>query len=270
MLDTLFFYLSKIIWALISPGSFLFILLISGIALLFMNKQRLAKTVLGTAGVLLTLVAFLPIGAWLVTPLENRFPANPELPSRIHGIILLGGAIDPLKSYIWDQPEFGGAADRYHAFITLAREHSRARLVFTGGAGTLLDQEFKEADIASYFLEDMGISKRRLETERDARNTFENAVNSKVLMEPEPGENWILITSAAHMPRAVGIFCTQDWPVIPWPVDHESAPGYQTRIKFDLAGNLSSLNTHTREWIGLIAYFVTGKTPALLPGSCAE
>lgn len=268
MLDTLFFYFSKIIWALISPGSFLYLLIISGIALLFLKKQKFAKILLGTAAVLFTLVAFLPLGKWLVTPLESRFPANPELPETIDGIILLGGVIDPVKSYIWDQPEFGGAADRYLAFIELAREYPEARLVFTGGIGTLLDQEYKEADIAGYFLESMGIDRSRLELERESRNTVENAVNSKALMQPASGENWILITSAAHMSRSIGVFCQQQWPVIPWPVDHESSPGMQTRIVFDPADNLSTLNTHTREWIGLFAYYITGKTSALLPSGC--
>lgn len=268
MINTFFFYLSKIVWALVSPASLLYILLIAGIALLFLKKTRPAKTLLATVAVLLTLVAFLPLGKWLVTPLETRFAANPELPRRVDGIILLGGAIDPVNSYLWDQPEIGSAADRYTAFIELAREYPRARLIFTGGAGTLLDQEYREADVASYFLESMGINRRRLEVERDSRNTYENAVNSKALMQPEPGENWILVTSAGHMPRAVGVFCEQGWPVMPWPVDHESSPGLQTRIRFDLAGNLVSLNNHTREWAGLLAYFVTGKTSSLLPSSC--
>jgi len=236
--------------------------------MLFLKKQRIAKALLGTAAILLTLVAFLPLGKWLVTPLETRFAANPELPATIDGIILLGGVIDPVKSYIWDQPEFGGAAERYLAFSELAREYPNAKLVFTGGTGTLLDQEYKEADIALYSLESMGINRNRIEAERESRNTIENALKSKALMKPGTGENWILVTSAAHMPRSVGVFCAQDWPVIPWPVDHESSPGMQTRIAFDLAGNLSTLNTHTREWVGLVAYYITGKTSALLPSGC--
>ena len=270
LISTLFFYLSKVIWALVSPASLLYLILIAGIMLVFLKKIYLAKIFLGTAAFLFTLVAFLPLGKWAATPLESRFLTNPELPRRVDGIILLGGAIDPLNSYIWDQPEFGGAADRYIAFIELARSNPRAELVFTGGSGSLLDQEYREADIALYFLESMGINRRRLEVERDSRNTFENAVNSKALMQPRPGENWVLVTSAAHMPRAVGVFCKQGWPVIPWPVDHESSPGLQSRIRFDLAANLSTLNTHTREWVGLLAYFITGRTPAFLPSGCTQ
>ncbi|MBT6042495.1 MAG: hypothetical protein HOH14_03260 [Gammaproteobacteria bacterium] len=97
MLNTLFFYASKIIWALLSPATLIYLLLMLGIALVYFRKIDLAKILLGTAAVLLTLVAILPLGLWLASPLENRFPANPQLPDNIHGIILLGGAIDPLN-----------------------------------------------------------------------------------------------------------------------------------------------------------------------------
>ena len=269
MLNTLFFYASKIIWALLSPATLIYLLLMLGIALVYCRKIDLAKILLGAAAVLLTLIAILPLGLWLASPLENRFPANPQLPDNIDGIILLGGAIDPLKSYIWNQPEFGDAADRYIAFIELAKNYPDAELIFTGGAGSLLDQEYKEADVALYFLESMGIERSRLEMERDSRNTYENAVNSKALVKPRPGENWILVTSATHMPRSMGVFCQQDWAVIPYPVDHATSPGRQMRLSFNLAENLAALNYHAREWAGLLAYFVSGKTSAFLPGQCS-
>lgn len=269
-MDTAFFYISKLLWALAAPGTLLCLALLAGIVLVFLDKPRPAKLLLGTAGTALALIAFLPAGKWLAAPLENRFPANPDLPAQVDGIILLGGGIDPLRSYSWNQPEFGAAADRYTAFIELAKRYPRARLLFTGGSGALLDQAYKEADVALYFLESMGVGKDRLSVERDSRNTRENAVNSKALVMPQAGETWVLVTSAAHMPRAVGVFCSQGWPVMAYPVDHETAPGRLLRIDFDPAGNLSTLNDHSREWAGLAAYFLTGKTPALLPGDCHQ
>lgn len=268
MINTLFFYASKIAWILVSPANLLYLLILTGTVLLFLQQLRLARMLLGTGLILLTLAAFLPLGKWIGTPLETRFAANPDLPQRIDGIILLGGAVNPLNSYIWDQAEIGAAADRYLAFVTLAREYPQAKLVFTGGTGAILDQEYKEADIALYLLESLGIEPDRLELERDSRNTFENALYSKPLMNPAANENWILVTSAAHMPRAVGIFCAQDWPVIAYPVDHRTSPGKQLRIGLNLADNLDSLNQTTREWMGLLAYRLTGKTSALLPSGC--
>jgi len=268
MANSLFFFLSKILWALLSPGTLILLMLMAGTALLFLHQTKVAKLLLGAAGLLLVLITLLPVGGWLATPLEKRFPANPELPRTVDGIILLGGAIDPLTSYIWDQPEFGAAADRYFGFIEMANRYPRAKLIFTGGAGTLLDQEYKEADVALYFLESMGIRKSRLEIERDSRNTYENAINSKALMNPQPGETWLLVTSATHMPRSVGVFCQQNWPVIPYSVDHETTLGRQWQPSFDPVGNLEDINTFAREWAGLLVYYITGKTSALFPRGC--
>lgn len=268
MLNTLFFFFSKIVWALLSPANLLYLLVLAGTVLLFLHKTRPARLLLGTAAILLTIAAFVPVGKWLATPLETRFAANPELPRNIDGIILLGGAADPLTSYLWDQAELGEGAERYLAFARLAQDHPRAKLVFTGGNGAILDQAYREADIALYLLESLGINRRRLELERDARNSWENAINSKALMNPAADETWVLVTSAAHMPRALGVFCAVDWPVIPYPVDHQTAPGSQMRFGLDLAGNLESLNKASREWVGLVVYRLTGKTSALFPDGC--
>jgi len=268
MANSLFFFLSKILWALFSPGTLILLMVMTGTALLFLHQIKVAKLLLAAAGLLLVLITLFPVGDWLASPLEKRFPANPELPRTVDGIILLGGAIDPLTSYIWNQPEFGAAADRYFGFIEMANRYPRAKLVFTGGTGSLLDQEYKEADVALYFLESMGIRNSRLEIERDSRNTYENAINSKALMNPQPGENWLLVTSATHMPRSVGVFCQQNWPVIPYPVDHETTPGRQWQPSFDPIGNLEDINTYAREWAGLLVYYITGKTSALFPRDC--
>ena len=268
MLGTLFFYLSKFIWALVAPASVLYLLFVGGCLLLWFGKTRLASRVLGPTLALFTLVAFLPLGNWLATPLEQRFEANPELPESVDGIIMLGGAVDAMTSYIWNQPEFGPAADRYFALADLARQYPDATLVFTGGSGSVRDQAFKEADIAEVVFATIGINGRNLVMERESRNTQENALNSKALVNPEPGESWVLITSAQHMPRSVGIFCQQGWPVIPYPVDHKTAPGRQFRIEFNPGENLESLNHVTREWLGLLAYYLTGKSDSLLPAGC--
>lgn len=268
MINTLFFYLSKFVWTLLSPANLFYLMLLAGTVLLFLQKLRPAKLLIGVSVVLLSLAAFLPLGKWIGTPLETRFAANPELPGTIDGIILLGGAVDPLNSYIWNQAELGSAAERYLAFATLAKDNPSAKLIFTGGSGSLIDQDYREADIALYLLENLGLDRRRLELERGSRNTWENVVNSKALMMPAAGETWILVTSAAHMPRAAGVFCAQGWPVIPYPVDHETSPGNQLRIGLDLADNLDTLNNSTREWLGLLVYRLTGKTAALFPAGC--
>lgn len=267
-MNSLFFIFSKLAWLVVSPGSFLLLLLIAGLLLLYRNKARAAKWLLTLPVVLFTLVAALPLDEWLAWPLESRFPANPPLPEEIDGIILLGGAFMTLESAAWDQVEVSAAADRNFAFLALARRYPVARLIFSGGSGLLGEQEFREAEPARRFMEELGFPASRVVFERESRNTWENALNSRELAAPAPGQNWVLVTSASHMPRSVGTFCELGWPVIPWPVDHQTTPGRLLRVEFDLANNLVSFTTAFREWLGLAAYYFTGRIPSLFPSSC--
>lgn len=265
-MDTVFFFASKIVWALISPDSLIVILGVGAWLTLIFGWQRLSRQLLSLCGLLLLVIGCLPVGEWLISPLENRFAANAALPSQVEGIIVLGGFLNPGMSNAWNQAELGDAADRLTAFQYLARLYPDAQLVFSGGSGSLTNQEFKEAETAQYLMEQLGMTSRAIVFESESRNTAENAINSKQLVSPTAGANWILVTSAFHMPRAVGIFCKQDWPVHPYPVDHYSLKGNLLRLNFQFSGNLSMLREAMREWVGLIAYSVSGRTSQLLPG----
>ena len=80
-----------------------------------------------------------------------------------------------------------------------------------------------------------------------------------------PEGQWLLVTSAFHMPRSVGIYRKQGWNVIPYPVDHYSTTEIGLKLDPKLWRNLRDLNTAMREWIGLVVYYLTGKTDQLLP-----
>ena len=267
-MDTLFFWLSKLAWILISPDSLLLILILSSCALLYLGKDKIAKPLLGLTCVFLGLIAFLPLHFLLLHPLETRFDTNPPLPEQIDGIIVLSGAEDPFLSSAWDQVEVNPAAERLLAFMALARQYPRAKLVFTGGTGSLDHQEYKAADIAKILFQQQDLDINRVVFERESRNTYENVLLTRQLVQPEKGEAWLLITTGWHMPRSVGIFCKQQWPVIPFPVDHVSTPANLMPVRLLLAENLRGLNIAIKEWVGLIAYYVTGKTTALLPSGC--
>ncbi len=248
---------------------FLFLLLITWI-LLWRGAYRPAKLLLGFVIIVLMVVALFPIGEWLLYPLETRFPVNPALPEKIDGIIVLSGSEDAILSSLWNQVELGDGAERDIAFLELARRYPSAKLVFTGGSGSLMHQEYKAADVAHRLFDKLGLDLSRVTFERNSRNTFENAVLSKELVRPNPGQKWILITSAWHMPRSVGIFCKAGWPVIPYPVDHWTMPGKLLRIEVELSGHLRGLAAGVKEWVGLIAYYFSGKTTALFPDQCGQ
>jgi uncharacterized SAM-binding protein YcdF (DUF218 family) len=147
----------------------------------------------------------------------------------------------------------------------LARQFPQAKIIFSGGSGSALRQQFKGADAVAEYIDQLGLSSRVL-FENQSRNTYENALLSAELLGGVPGGQWLLVTSAFHMPRSVGIYRKQGWNVIPYPVDHYSST--ETGLKLDpkLWRNLRDLNTAMREWIGLVVYYLTGKTDQLLPG----
>src|SRR4029079_5186358 len=95
-------------------------------------------------------------------------------------------------------------------------------IVFAGGSGSLFGNRPDEAQFASRLWQSLGIGASRIELENASRNTFENATMTKALVQPEPGQRWLLVTSAFHMPRAVGCFRRAGFAVEPYPVDWQT------------------------------------------------
>ena len=229
--------------------------------------RKLAATTL----VLLALAAFSPLGNLLLYPLESRFP--PWDPSRgaPDGIIVLGGSVDTDLSAAHQTPAVLHAADRLLAPAALARRFPNARIVFTGGSANLVATDAKEADYSVPILESTGIAKERLIVERESRNTYENAIFTKRLAGPKPGERWLLVTSAYHMPRSMGIFRKAGFEVEAYPVDWRMG-GRDDLFSFTNVGadGLGRTDVAMREWIGLLAYRVMGRTSELLPGPAKD
>lgn len=269
-MDTFFFWLSKTGWALASPGSLLVFASVAVWLLLKFRAVRVARLLAGLLALALTLIALFPIGEWLLYPLESRFTHNPNLPDDIDGIIVLGGTVDPVRSASWDQVEVRATAEREFNFLALARRYPQARLVFTGGSGSLTDQEYKEAAWTGKLFAQQGMDLTNIIFESNARNTYENALYSKQLANPQSNENWVLITTAFHMPRSVGVFCKAGFPVIAYPVDHWTLPGNLLRTEWEFAANFYDLNIALQEWVGLLVYRLTGKTTGLVPANCRE
>ena len=242
-----------------SPDSLLLIVFAVGLLFLWRGKFYQARRVLSVLAGIILLIGFLPFGEWLVYSLEKQYPANPKL-EKVDGIIMLGGAESPVKSHLWKQVVLGGSAERDFAFIRLVKKYPDAKAVYTGGSGSLVDQDYKGADVAKQLFNQQGLDSNRIIFERESRNTWENVIFSKKLLNPREDENWVLITSAEHMPRAMGIFCKANWKVTPYPVDYTSEPRENIRIEWDFSGHLGGLESGLREWVGIVAYRLTGKS----------
>lgn len=257
------FALSKILWALVSPGALVFLLLGSAF-LLHRRRPTLSRCLLGLVLLAFIATATLPITRWVVSPLEQRFPL-PGLLTKVDGIVVLGGAIEPSDTHNPTQPGLNDAAERVTAFAALAQHFPNARLVYSGGSGSLLDQETREADLAKPLLQALGVDPARTIYERNSRNTWENAVYSQKLADPKPGETWLLVTSAWHMPRAVGCFRKIGWNVVPYPVDYfGNGP---TRAGLDALNQFRFIGIAEKEWLGLLTYRLMNRSDTLFPAA---
>jgi len=263
----MFFILSKTVGFIAYPSNAFVLLGLLGLVLLATRRRRTGMWLMGTSIVLLAIGGWSPLANMVILPLEQRFPSWDASRGPPDGIIVLGGAVSPEVSAVRNEPQLNEAAERVLAFIALAQRYPSARLVYSGGSGSLVNNDAKEADQALVLMERFGIPHARVELERESRNTAENAAFTKALVRPKPGERWLLITSAAHLPRSIGIFRKQGFPVEAYPVDWRTGGEGDVWRSFDRIGDgLARLDTAAREWVGLIVYWLAGKTSALFPG----
>jgi uncharacterized SAM-binding protein YcdF (DUF218 family) len=264
----LFFILSKTVGVLVMPTNFLIVLALVGVVLSLTRFARAGRRIVIAAIVLLAIAAFSPLGNLLLYPLESRFPQWNAAQGAPDGIVVLGGPIDPDLSVAHDVPVIRAAPDRIVAAAALALKYPNAKIVFSGGSSSLVSNEQREADYAATVFESLGVDRARLIMDRASRNTYENAVLSKQLAAPKPGERWLLVTSAYHMPRAVGLFRKVGFAVEPYPVDWHvgrDAADILAFTQFSTDG-LVRTDIAVREWLGLVAYWLAGRTSALFPG----
>jgi len=262
----MFFILSKTLGFFALPSNLVATLAALGVVLMFTRFRR-AGRMLATLGVVLLLLAGLsPLGNILIYPLEQRFPPWDAARGAPAGIVVLGGAISPDVSAAHGTPALTEAAERLTAVAELARQYPAARIVYSGGNARLLLVRGNEAEYALALFESFGIARERLTPEDKSHNTVENALFSKALADPKPGERWLLVTSAYHMPRAIGIFRRAGFAVDAYPVDWRTRGRVDLVMPFDsLTGGLRRTETAVREWVGLAAYRITGQSSALFP-----
>jgi uncharacterized SAM-binding protein YcdF (DUF218 family) len=265
-MDDIFWITSKVLWEFGNPDMLILLTLVIGTILLWFRRQKAARILLTLVTVVLLVFVFLPVDKWLLWPLENRFPQSIALPENVDGIIVLGGGEDPLVSAIRKKPQMNGAAERLIAFVSLANQYPEAKLVFTGGTGHLSLQEYKGADTAREVLKQLGFNTDRVMFESQSRNTIENVRLSHRLVQPKVGEKWILITSASHMPRSVGLFRQVEWQVIPYPVDYLTTGVLQYDWMIGGFYVIEQFNVGLREWIGCFVNWVLGNSSELFPG----
>ncbi len=260
------FVAGKVGEALGSPSTLLLACALAGFGLLATRRRRAGLALIVVPVAFLSVLAALPLDSWVLAPLEDRFPPLLRVPARVDGIVCLGGAVDPELTEARGMPALNGAAERMTAFVALALAHPEARLAFTGGSGRVFRGGLAEADVARMLFNRLGLAGRPITYERDSRTTWENARALAALVHPEAGQVWLLVTSAAHMPRAVGAFRVAGWPVLADPVGYKTAPALRVELAPSLPERVVRLDGAWHEWLGLATYWLLSRTDALLPG----
>lgn len=261
----MFFVLSKTAAFLLLPSNLLIAAGLLGIALLATRFRRAGLRLAVGSLVLLALFGFSPLGGMLSHVLESRFPTWDASRGAPDGIVVLGGGIATNLSHEYDEPMLTGDGGRITAIAKLARAYPNARIVYSNGDASLLGTGRTDGEYLYRLLDSFGIARERVVLEPRSRNTFENAVFSKDIAQPKPGERWLLVTSAQHMPRAVGCFRQAGFPVEAYPVVWKTRARFYPAPAGALGSGLNTLDLATHEWIGLIAYWLTNKTDTLLP-----
>ena len=265
-MDTLLWIISKVFWIIFSPNRFLLLLLFVGVCFLYLGREKLGKKFVATVTAILLFTSLLPLETLMLVPLENRFPIPEPLPEKIDGVIVLGGSEIPMLTNIRGQVSLSDSVERLTTFVSLARRFPEAKLVYAGGQGAIDEQEYKSAHTAKLFFEQMALDTDRVLFDSQSRNTMENAQNALQLVKPEEREKWLLITSAWHMARSVGIFRKSGWQVIPYPVDFKTTGTAEFYLPIPSLARVNGFSNAIYEWIGLFYYWLLGRTSELFPG----
>jgi uncharacterized SAM-binding protein YcdF (DUF218 family) len=262
----MFFLLSKILGFVAFPSNAIALVCGLGLCLLILKHRRAGASLLTVGIISLLVFGYSPAGNVLLLTLSDRFPAWQYDGREPDGIIVLGGAIDAEISAARGAVETNGSAERVIAVLELARRFPKARIVYSSGTGNLIADSVAEAPIAGRLLETFGISPERIVLESNSRTTDENARFTRKLVSPKPSERWLLVTSAHHMPRSIGVFRKAGFDVEPYPVDWRTRGWIDAWTPYDrLTTGLADTDTAVHEWVGLLVYWLAGRSDTLFP-----
>jgi uncharacterized SAM-binding protein YcdF (DUF218 family) len=251
----MFFLFSKVLLFFLSPLFWVLVLLFLA---LFTKKPNRKRNYL----IICVLILLLFSNAFLFNEVENKWEApltKVENLDRYDYAILLGGFSSYDTAHV--KVKFGETADRFCQTLQLYEEKKVKKILISGGSGNLLHQDITEADKIKIFLESLNIPEKDIVMEMTSRNTHENAVNTEAyLKKHDVGARCLLITSAWHMPRALGCFKKTGINVTPYSTDCLGVPrNYDFDfLTFPQPWVLSKWSLLFKEWIGYATYKVLG------------
>ena len=246
----MFFVVSKLLGLFAVPSNDILAAGLIGLALIPTRFVRTGRRLVSASIILFLAFGLLPLSKMLIAPLEERFPPWDASGGAPDGIVVLGGAIEAAIAPVRRASELNEAAERITVIAELARKYQSARILYSGGNASPAPPGRGEAQIAAALFESFGVPARRLMLEEESRTTAENAAFSRRLVMPKPGERWLLVTSAYHMPRSIGAFRRAGFAVEAYPVDYRTTGPADLWIPFDsIATGLRRTDIAAHEWI---------------------
>lgn len=262
----MFYYVAKIVWFFLTPSNALVSLALVGLFLMQTRRARLGQRMVFAAAVLLLVAGLSPFANLLILPLEARFAAFVDDGTPVAGIVVIGGTYDTEATNAHGQMALNETGERLIALGELARRYPDAKLIYAGGGSEFTPDTTPEATLVENTAHQLGVARERILYDRRSLNTFQNAFYAKALAQPKAGERWLVVTSAFHMPRTMGVFRKVGFEVVPYPVDYRTAGAASLTRPFAFVGEgLRRTDVASKEWIGLLSYYVTDKTSEVFP-----
>ena len=253
------FFLSKFLWYFFNPFNLIIFLVFLSFALNFLRYKKISRFLVFFNFLIFFIVGFIPSGSYLTYLLEKNYHNEVNLPSNLDGILILSGATNPSMSLEHNQISLNGSVERLTESIVLMNKYPNAKIIFSGGSGSINSNNPTHASIAKLFFQNMQQSSKIIFYENESRNTYENILFSKKIADPLPNENWLVITSAFHMKRTISISQKLNWELIPYPVDYRTYKKFYWKPSISFLHNINFFNSAMHEWIGIFSYYLMGR-----------
>ena len=253
----MFFYLSKILAFLFSPLLWVFILLLYSFKTKIEGRAKKARIIAIT-------ILYLCSNSFIVDECFRQWePVTPDydlMDTKYEGAIVLGGIgnIDLRLQKI----NFGWSGDRLFQVLPYYYNGRIKKIIFTGGSGSIEFSESKEGIFVKKYLQSIHIPDSAMVIESNSKNTYENAVFTKKLLDSlKINGNFLLVTSAYHMPRSMAVFKKAGFKNITPYLTNRVSGNRRFSLDHLLIPNpdaLFSLQFLIHEWMGYVIYKIKG------------
>ncbi len=253
------FYLLKFIEFFLSPLSIIFIFsLIFFILIIFSNCSILIKNVAKILIVIYLTFFYLPLSDLILSKIEDFIKPSNYPVAQLKGVVIMGGEGNLLDEIISKERNQLKSNNRLDKGLEIYNKNPKLLILFTGNSYTKYLNGWSESEQAKRYFINKGVRSENLIIENQSKNTYQNVLNSKILLDNRG--NWGLITSAAHMPRAYYTFAKQNLILEPIPINYQTGKNRLAPTDiFNLERSLSNWEIIVHESFGLIYYKLSNK-----------